>query len=137
MTNWNKSLRQGRDTPKVLPAIELLNIEPIPRDPGTTTRIGSQMNDTAREEVIQCLQCDIDIFAWTPQDKERIDPNVITHHLNIDPRVKPVKQRKMHFGPDKDKIIQAEIDKLRAVGHIEEMQFSEWLSNVILVPKPG
>ncbi|KAL0434466.1 UNVERIFIED_CONTAM: Pro-Pol polyprotein [Sesamum latifolium] len=31
----------------------------------------------------------------------------------------------------------AEVDKLMAVGHIEEIQFPEWLSNVVLVPKPG
>ncbi|KAL0307470.1 UNVERIFIED_CONTAM: hypothetical protein Sangu_3029100 [Sesamum angustifolium] len=29
----------------------------------------------------------MDIFAWTPQDLDRIDPNMITHHLNIDPDV--------------------------------------------------
>ncbi|KAL0439233.1 UNVERIFIED_CONTAM: hypothetical protein Slati_2406300 [Sesamum latifolium] len=56
-----------------------------------------------------------DIFAWTPQDLEGIDPQVI--HLNIDPNCKPVKQKKRHFGPEKDKIIQAEVNKLMAAGH--------------------
>ncbi|KAL0284270.1 UNVERIFIED_CONTAM: hypothetical protein Sangu_2835400 [Sesamum angustifolium] len=36
-----------------------------------------------------------------------------------------------------DKIIQAEVDKLMEAGHIEEIQFSECLSNVFLVLKPG
>ncbi|KAL0445094.1 UNVERIFIED_CONTAM: hypothetical protein Slati_2232100 [Sesamum latifolium] len=89
------------------------------------------------KEVIQCLQRNIDIFVWTPKDLEGINPNVITHHLNIDPHIRPVKQKKRHFGSEKDKIIQAEVDKLMAAGHIEEIQFSEWLSNVILVPKLG
>ncbi|KAL0455923.1 UNVERIFIED_CONTAM: hypothetical protein Slati_0931500 [Sesamum latifolium] len=70
-------------------------------------------------------------------DLEGIDPEVISHHLNIDPHVKSVKQKKRHFGPEKDKIIQAEIDKLVAAGHVEEIQYPEWLSNVVLVPKPG
>ncbi|KAL0455608.1 UNVERIFIED_CONTAM: Pro-Pol polyprotein [Sesamum latifolium] len=78
-----------------------------------------------------------DIFAWASQDLEGIDHKVITHHLNIDPSIRPVKQKKRHFGPEKDKIIQAEVDKLMAAGHIEEIQFPEWLSNVVLVPKPG
>ncbi|KAL0411660.1 UNVERIFIED_CONTAM: hypothetical protein Slati_3755700 [Sesamum latifolium] len=81
------------------------------------------MNDATREEVIHCLRRNIDIFAWTPQDLEGIDPKVITHHLKIIPQVKPVKQKKRHFGPEKDKIIQAEVDKLMAVGHIEVIQF--------------
>ncbi|KAL0386118.1 UNVERIFIED_CONTAM: Transposon Ty3-G Gag-Pol polyprotein [Sesamum radiatum] len=49
---------------------------------------------------------------------------------------KLVKQKKRHFGPEKDKVIQAEIDKLMAAGHVEEIQLPEWLSNVVLVPKP-
>ncbi|KAL0385622.1 UNVERIFIED_CONTAM: hypothetical protein Sradi_2956500 [Sesamum radiatum] len=65
------------------------------------------------------------IFAWTPQDLEGINPKVITHHLNIDSGIKPVKQKKRYFGPEKDKIIQAEVDKLMAAGHIEEIQFHQ------------
>ncbi|KAL0406280.1 UNVERIFIED_CONTAM: hypothetical protein Slati_3941900 [Sesamum latifolium] len=72
-----------------------------------------------------------------PQDLEIIDPNIITHHFNIGPRVKPVKQKKRRFGPEKDKIIQAEIDKLMVAEDIEEIQFPEWLSNVVLVHKSG
>ncbi|KAL0345656.1 UNVERIFIED_CONTAM: Transposon Ty3-G Gag-Pol polyprotein [Sesamum radiatum] len=56
---------------------------------------------------------------------------------HIDPGIKPVKQKKRHFGVEKDKVIQAEVDKLMAAGHIEEVQFPEWLSNVVLVHKPG
>ncbi|KAL0395465.1 UNVERIFIED_CONTAM: hypothetical protein Slati_4512700 [Sesamum latifolium] len=48
-----------------------------------------------------------------------------------------MKQKKRHFGPEKDKIIQPEVDKLMAAEHIEEIQFPEWLSNVVLVSEPG
>ncbi|KAL0455573.1 UNVERIFIED_CONTAM: hypothetical protein Slati_0896500 [Sesamum latifolium] len=64
-------------------------------------------------------------------------PGVITHHFNLDPNVRPVKQKKRHFGPEKDKIIQEEVNKLLAAGDIREIQFPEWLSNVVLVPKLG
>ncbi|KAL0411555.1 UNVERIFIED_CONTAM: hypothetical protein Slati_3745200 [Sesamum latifolium] len=92
------------------------------------------MSEETKKEVVQCCNV-MQIFAWTPQDLEGIDPKVITHCLNIDPIIKPVKQKKRHFGPKKDKIIQAEVDKLIATGHIEE-NFPEWLSNIVLVPKP-
>ncbi|KAL0411146.1 UNVERIFIED_CONTAM: Polyprotein P3 [Sesamum latifolium] len=95
------------------------------------------LRQEAKKEITLCLQRNVDIFAWTPQDLEGIDPQIITHHLNIDPSYKPVKQKKRHFGPGKDKIIQAEVNKLMAVGHIEEIQFPEWLSNMVLVPKSG
>ncbi|KAL0430595.1 UNVERIFIED_CONTAM: hypothetical protein Sradi_0685500 [Sesamum radiatum] len=32
-------------------------------------------------------------IAWTPQDLEGIDPGVITHHLNLDPTIRPMKQK--------------------------------------------
>ncbi|KAL0423805.1 UNVERIFIED_CONTAM: hypothetical protein Sradi_0915300 [Sesamum radiatum] len=122
---------------KVQPVEELLNVELVARDSEKVTKIGSQMENTVREKIIQCLRRNIDIFAWTPKDLEGINPNVITHHLNIDPSVKLVIQKKRHFGPEKDKIIQVEVDKLMAAGHIQAIQFPEWLSNVVLVPKPG
>ncbi|KAL0284892.1 UNVERIFIED_CONTAM: hypothetical protein Scaly_2835800 [Sesamum calycinum] len=116
--------------PKVELVEELLNIEPIPGDPEKITRMGSQMDDATRKEIIQCLQHDIDIFAWILQDLEGIDPSVITHHSNIDLNMKPVKHEKRHFRCEKDKIIQADVDKLMAAGHIEEIQFPEWLSTL-------
>ncbi|KAL0400191.1 UNVERIFIED_CONTAM: hypothetical protein Sradi_2362400 [Sesamum radiatum] len=121
------------ETPaKVQPAEELLNIEIILGNPDKITRISSHLGEEAKKEITLCLQSNADIFAWTPQDLEGIDPQVITHHLKIDPSYKSVKQKKRHFGPEKDKIIQAEVSKLMAAGHIEEIQFPEWLSNVVL-----
>ncbi|KAL2230519.1 UNVERIFIED_CONTAM: hypothetical protein Sindi_1646300 [Sesamum indicum] len=55
------------------------------------------------------------------KDLEWIDPNVITHHLNINPHIKLVKQKKRLFGPEKDKIVQAGVDKLLSADHIEEI----------------
>ncbi|KAL0412207.1 UNVERIFIED_CONTAM: Pro-Pol polyprotein [Sesamum latifolium] len=77
----------------------------------------------------------IEIIPGNPDKTTRIDSHLDEEAK--DPNCKPVKQKKRHFGPEKDKIIQVEVNKLRAAGHIEEIQFPEWLSNVVLVPKPG
>ncbi|KAL0454887.1 UNVERIFIED_CONTAM: hypothetical protein Slati_0827900 [Sesamum latifolium] len=74
----------------------------------TKPRELAHLGEEAKKEITLCLQRNADIFAWTSQDLEGIDPQVITHHLNIDPNCKPVKQKKRHFRPEKDKIIQAE-----------------------------
>ncbi|KAL0444230.1 UNVERIFIED_CONTAM: hypothetical protein Slati_2145700 [Sesamum latifolium] len=66
---------------KVQPAEELLNIEIIPGSPDKTTRIGSHMNEKTKEEIILCLQCNADIFAWAPQDLEGIDPKAVSSVL--------------------------------------------------------
>ncbi|KAL0410497.1 UNVERIFIED_CONTAM: Pro-Pol polyprotein [Sesamum latifolium] len=114
-----------------------ISVELIPGDLEKVTKIGSKMKEDVRDQVVNCLRKNKDIFAWTPWDLEGIDPGVITHHLNLDPTIKPVKQKKRHFGPEKDKIIQGEVNRLLIAGHIREIQFPEWLSNVVLVPKPG
>ncbi|KAL0291583.1 UNVERIFIED_CONTAM: hypothetical protein Sradi_7021600 [Sesamum radiatum] len=82
----------------VQPVEELLTVELIPGDPDKITKIESKMKEDDREQVVNSLQKNKDIFAWTPQDLEGIDLGGITHHLNI---------------------------------------FPEWLSNVVIVPKPG
>ncbi|KAL0416413.1 UNVERIFIED_CONTAM: Pro-Pol polyprotein [Sesamum latifolium] len=131
-----RSPRRGRSTKKSPACRGTAEHRNHTRSPDKTTRIGSHLEGKTKEEIILCLQRNADIFAWAPQDLEGIDPKVITHHLNIDPDIKPVKQKKRHFEPEKDKIIQTEVDKLMAARHIEEIQFPEWLSNVVLVPKP-
>ncbi|KAL0406061.1 UNVERIFIED_CONTAM: hypothetical protein Slati_3920000 [Sesamum latifolium] len=95
------------------------------------------MKEDVQNQVVKCLRENKDIFAWTPQDLDEIDPGVITHHLNLDPNVSPVKQKKRHFGPEKNKIIQGEVNKLLTAGHINEIKFPKWLSNIVLVPKQG
>ncbi|KAL0430561.1 UNVERIFIED_CONTAM: hypothetical protein Sradi_0682100 [Sesamum radiatum] len=127
-----------KDAPvNVQPIKELLTIKLIPGHLDKVTKIGSKMKDDIREEIIKCIRKNKDIFAWTPQDLEGRDPGLITHHLNIDPNIKPVKQKKRHFGLEKDRIIQAEVNKLLTASNIKEIQFLEWLSSVVFVLKPG
>ncbi|CAL2278056.1 unnamed protein product [Prunus armeniaca] len=64
-----------------------------------------------------------------------IDPNIICHRLYVNPACKPVAQKRRNFAPERVAIIEAEIDKLLAAGFIEEVSYSEWLANVVLVAK--
>ncbi|KAL0324629.1 UNVERIFIED_CONTAM: hypothetical protein Scaly_2430000 [Sesamum calycinum] len=73
---------------------ELCTIELTPGNPRNVTKIGSKMTENVQNRVINCFRRNKDIFAWTPQDLKRIDPGVITHHLNLDPSVKSVKLEK-------------------------------------------
>ncbi|XP_073049611.1 uncharacterized protein [Primulina eburnea] len=53
--------------------------------------------------------------------------------LRIAPDLDPKKKR--HFRPEKDVVIKKEVRELLNAGHIREVQFPTWLSNVVLVPK--
>ena len=64
-----------------------------------------------------------------------IDPAIITHRLNVSPSFKPVKQKRRSFAPERQKAINEEVDKLLHAGAIREVEYPEWLANVILVKK--
>ena len=37
------------------------------------------------------LKKNIDVFAWSAYEAHRVDPNLICHHLNVNPVVIPEK----------------------------------------------
>ncbi|XP_075473308.1 uncharacterized protein LOC142504311 [Primulina tabacum] len=80
---------------------------------------------------------EIHFVAEEEQEHEsiRISSLVAEHNLNIIPGSQPVKQKKLHFGTEKDKVIDVHVQELLQAGHIREIQFPTRLSNVALVPK--
>ncbi|XP_022846369.1 uncharacterized protein LOC111369122 [Olea europaea var. sylvestris] len=116
-----------------------LDLEPrgrlAPVEHGKVITIGRDLKANLREEVIDCLSRNIDIFAWKVEDMPGIDPKVAVYRLNISPGAKPVKQRKRQFTPKRLVVIQEEVSKLVRVGFIKEVQYPDWLANVVLVKK--
>ena len=64
-----------------------------------------------------------------------INPLVITHRLNISPSSKPVKQKRRSFALERQKAINEEVDKLLQANAIREVEYPEWLANVVLIKK--
>ena len=64
-----------------------------------------------------------------------IDPAVITHKLNINPSFKPVKQKGRSFALKRQKAINEEVNKLLQAKAIREVEYLDWLANVVLVKK--
>ena len=51
------------------------------------------------------------------------------------PQVRSIRQRRRKFNEEKRQAIKDEKQKLLAAGHIREIQYPEWLANVVLVKK--
>jgi hypothetical protein len=81
------------------------------------------------------LKSNSDVFAWNHEDMPGIDPSIIVHRLNIDPGSRPVKQRRKTFAPKRNQAIAEEVSKLLAARLIREVDYPEWLANVVLVKK--
>lgn len=64
-----------------------------------------------------------------------IDPNVITHCLNVSLSYKPVRQNKRVFTLERDKAIKEEVQKLEVAKFIREVCYLDWLANVVMVKK--
>ncbi|KAL6323554.1 hypothetical protein AAG906_039137 [Vitis piasezkii] len=68
-----------------------------------------------------------DIFAWAHSDMKGIHPSITSHRLNVLPTARSIQQRVRRFHPDRQKIIQDEIDKLLEAGFIKELDYPDWL----------
>ena len=66
---------------------------------------------------------------------EGLTPVIITHRLNVSPSFKPVKQKRRSFALERQKAIIEEVGNLLRVGAIREVEYPEWLANVVLVKK--
>lgn len=64
-----------------------------------------------------------------------LKPEVAVYNLHLNPLVKHVKQKRRNFAPKRQQAIYQEIDKLLKVNFIYEIQFPEWVANVVLVKK--
>ena len=64
-----------------------------------------------------------------------LDPGLVVHALNVDPRVKPVIQPARVFHINVETQITQEVKKLLVAGFIKPIQHPKWFSNVVLVKK--
>ena len=113
-------------------------LEDIPldeNDPKKSTRIGADLEEKIKKDLIQFLKENIDVFAWSHEDMPGIDPSVITHRLNIYPSSKPVRQKKRVFTLERDNAIKEEVQKLTLAKFIREVYYPDWLANVVMVNK--
>ena len=54
------------------------------------------------------------------------------HHINVDPRARPVKQIVRRTSDEKRKVIGDEVAKLLAAGFIMEILYPDWLANPVV-----
>ena len=97
--------------------------------------IGSKLAEDLKSLLTHFLRQNKDVFTWKQADIRGIDPTVITHRLNVSLSFKLIKQKKRSFAPERQKSINEEVDKLLQEGAIREVEYPEWLANVVLIKK--
>ena len=112
-------------------------LEPVQLDDQSEHLVysGSKLAKNVKNLLTHFLKLNMEVFAWKQEDMGGIDPVVITHRLNISPSFKPVKQKRRSFALERQKAINEEVKKLLQAKAIREVEYPDWLANVVLVKK--
>jgi hypothetical protein len=112
------------DTKKVLLDVMVLD---------QTIIIGSDLLPGKEVMLVQFLQKNRDVFAWSAKDLTSVDRSFIEHKLNIDASVKPRRLRKI--SDDKVVAVKSEVQGLLDASVIREVMYPKWLANTEPVKK--
>ena len=104
---------------------------------GKRFKLGGSLGEEERRLIAGVIEKHMGAFAWSASDMPGIDLDFLCHRLSMDPKVRSVRQRRRKFNEERRKVIHDEAQKLLAAGHIREIQYPEWLANVVLVQKPN
>jgi len=92
---------------------------------GKMFKLGRSLGQEAQDQIVEVIARHMDAFAWSASDMPVIDPDFLCHHLTMDPKVRPVRQRWPKFNDDRQLVIREETQKLLTAGHIKEIQYPE------------
>ncbi|KAM1185305.1 hypothetical protein ACFX2G_014930 [Malus domestica] len=98
-------------------------------------KIGTTLSPPIRLALITFLQENTEVFAWSYEDMPSISPDIICHRLSIDPKTKLVRQKRRSYDAKRYKTMKAEVEKLKGIGFVREVNYPTWVVNVVLVKK--
>ena len=98
-------------------------------------RIGSSLSLDKRSRLIDLLRSYLDLFAWSYEDMRGLDSSIVQHHMPILPHARSVKQKFRRLHPRWSLKVKEEIQKQLSFGFLLVVEYSEWLANVIPIPK--
>ena len=108
------------------PTEALENIFLDENNPKRCTRVGADLEENIKKDLVRFLRKSIDVFAWSHEDMSSIDPSVITHRLNVYLSSNPIRQKKMMFAPEGDNAIKEELQKLTVAKFIRKVYYPNW-----------
>ena len=127
------NIEEKRVVVEPIKALEDISLDE--NNPKRYTRVGTDLEEKIKKDLVRFLKKNINVFAWSHEDMPGINPSVITHRLNVSPSFKPMRQKKRVFAPKRDNAIKDEVQKLIAAKFIREVNYPDWLANVVMVKK--
>jgi len=75
---------------------------------GKKFKLGKSLGQEAQNQIVEVIAWHMDAFAWSASDMLGINPDFLCHHLTMDPKVRPVCQRRRKFNVDRLQVIREE-----------------------------
>ena len=76
-----------------------------------------------------------DVFAWTYMEMPGLNPSIALHHLAVKKSMSPIKQAQRRFQLELIPQIETKVNKLIESGFIHEVQYLEWITNIVPIKK--
>ena len=109
--------------------------EIIESDEDKYFQIGTQLPFDEKEELLDFLGENIDVFAWSVYKAYSVDPDFIYDYLNVNLATLPKRQSSRRSSKEHVEAIKEEVNKLKQVGAIKETFYLEWLANTVVMKK--
>ena len=90
-------------------------------DPERFFQVGAQLPLQEREQLVELLRRNVNVFAWDAYEAHGLDPKFICHHLNVNPLVTLRKQPPRRPSNEHVEAVKSEVIKLKQVGAIKEV----------------
>jgi hypothetical protein len=103
--------------------------------PDRVVTIGAHLNPEEEKELIQFLNKNKDVFAWSAKDLQGVDRDIIEHALETDERIPPKKQKLRKMSEEKVKAVEAGVQRLQDAKVIRKVKYLVWLANTVPVKK--
>ncbi|MCO5552095.1 hypothetical protein L7F22_005605 [Adiantum nelumboides] len=97
--------------------------------------IATDLTEEEEQLLIATLKQYKDVFAWSYKDLKGVDPSICQHTIPLKSDAKPSKQRPYTYNETFAKKIKEEIDKLKEAEFIYEIEHTDWVSPIVVVPK--
>ncbi|XP_065627776.1 uncharacterized protein LOC136066811 [Quercus suber] len=104
-------------------------------DPEKYFQVGAQLLLSEKEQLVEVLSRNVDVFTWSAYKAPGVDPEFICHHLNVNPSCTPKKQPPRRPSRVHVEAIKDEMTKLKQAGAIKEVFYPQWLANTVVVKK--
>ena len=88
-------------------------------------QIRAQIPLLKKEQLVDLLRRNVDVFTWDAYEAPGLDPKFICHHLNVNPSITPKRQLPRRLSKEHVEAVKCEVTKLKQAGAIKEVFYPQ------------